>query len=127
LSKHDPRQLATYLHLLKTARLFVMPMREGPLPGVIKEAGMVYTPVVITDIWNVSDIIKHDVNGILVARPSAEDFAEQMHALINDEYRWERLARNAHRMAQRFSWSNAAQVFCNTVLGDGHENLPANG
>lgn len=127
LNKHDPGQFATYLHLLKTARLFVMPMREGPLPGVIKEAGMVYTPVVITDIWNVSDVIKHDVNGILVARPSAEDFAEQMHALINDECRWERLARNAHRMAQRFSWSNAAQVFCNTVLGDGHENLHANG
>jgi len=74
LNKHDPRQFATYLHLLKTARLFVMPMREGPLPGVIKEAGLMFTPVIITDIWNVSGMIQHGVNGILVARPSATDF-----------------------------------------------------
>lgn len=123
LNKHDPRQFATYLHLLKTARLFVMPMREGPLPGVLKEAGLMFTPVIVTDIWNVSDVIQHGVNGILVARPSAADFADRMHALANDDDTWEQLARNSHRMAQRFSWSNTAQVFCETLtlIGNNHE------
>lgn len=121
LNKHNPRQFATYLHLLKTARLFVMPMREGPLPGVIKEAGFMFTPVIITDIWNVSDIIQHGVNGILVARPSAADFADRMQDLVDDDGIWEQLARNAHRMAQRFSWDNGAQVFCETLIGNCHE------
>jgi glycosyltransferase involved in cell wall biosynthesis len=126
LNKHDSRQFAIYRHLLKTARLFVMPMQEGPLPGVILEAGLMYTPVIITDIWNVSNVIQHDVNGLLVARPSAADFADRMHVLANDDGTWERIARNAHGMTQRFSWNNAAQVFCETLLGNGHETIRTN-
>lgn len=117
LNKANPSELATYLNLLKTARLFVMPMREGPLPGVIKEAGLMYTPVIITNIWQVSDFIKEGVNGMLVDRPLAEDFADRMHALVNNEQSWERMARNSHRMAQSYSWAGTVQTFWDAVFG----------
>lgn len=117
LNKGNPAELATYLNLLKTARLFVMPMREGPLPGVIKEAGLMYTPVVTTNIWQVSDIIKDGVNGMLLDRPLAEDFADRMHALVNDLPTWERMAKNSHRMAQSYSWDHTVQIFWDEVFG----------
>jgi len=81
-----------------------------------------FTPVIITDIWNVSGMIQHGVNGILVARPSATDFTDRMQDLVDEEGTWEQMARNAHRMAQRFSWDNGAQVFCKTLIGNSHES-----
>jgi glycosyltransferase involved in cell wall biosynthesis len=115
LSKANPTELAAYLKLLKTARLFVMPMREGPLPGVIKEAGLMYTPVIITNIWQASDIIQDGVNGVLVDRPLAADFADRMHALANDDHTWEEMARNSHRLAQAYTWEYTVQPFWETV------------
>jgi glycosyltransferase involved in cell wall biosynthesis len=125
LDKSIPQQAVVYWELIRKARLFVMPMREGPLPGVIKEVGLLFTPVVVTDIWHVGDVVQDGVNGNLVPRPSVEGFAERMHALANDDLTWERLARNANKSAQRFSWDRTAEVFMERIQGGLHGHRPA--
>lgn len=106
LSKDIPAELACYLQLIRSARLFVMPMREGPLPGVIKEAAMMYTPSIITNIWHAADLVSDGYNGKLVEHADADEFAQAMDELIGDEHAWEQLARNAHSSAQRYTWSH---------------------
>ena len=107
LNKSIPSELACYLGLLRSARLFVMPMRAGPLPGVLKEAALMYTPSIVTNIWNMADIVRDGYNGMLVDRASADDFSRAMEELLGDEKSWEKLARNAHSSAGRYSWGGA--------------------
>jgi glycosyltransferase involved in cell wall biosynthesis len=109
LTKGSAQELSRYLDLLRSATLFVMPMRQGPFPGVIREALLLYTPVIVSNIWNEELKVNHDYNGILVDRIEPETFAEEMHALLQARDRWERLARNAHESVQKFSWDRAAQ------------------
>ena len=116
LSKGNASQLHTYLDLLRSARMFVMPMREGPLPGVIREAGLMYTPVIITNIWNVNRFIRQGVNGLLIDVPDPHIVAERMHYLANNDHVWELLARNAHRISKRNDWNRAATVVLQTAL-----------
>lgn len=126
LSKAVPAQLDSYLNLLRTARLFVMPMREGPIPGVIREAGLMYTPVLTTKIWQVHNIVKHGVNGLLAEAPDPVIFADHMHLLANNDQVWETMAINAHRLAGRYDWQHAAETLLETALG-AHPQAPLAG
>lgn len=112
LNKNNPSDLKTYYDLLKKARLFVMPMRHGPRPGVVKEAGLMYTPVITTNIWNMEELIKNNVNGILVERFDPRVFADRMDFLVKNETIWGNIARKAHQMAKnKYSWDNAISSF----------------
>lgn len=118
LSKDIPAELACYLHLMRSARLFVMPMRKGPLPGVVKEVAMMYTPSIITDIWHASDLVSDGYNGKLVGHADAGEFAQAMDELVSDEKAWERLARNAHGSMQRFTWSRSIDQMLEVIAQD---------
>lgn len=122
LNKHDSSGLTTYYHLLRTAKLFVMPMREGPIPGVIREAGLMYTPVIVTNIWHVDKFIKDGHDGVLVNSLRPEEFADRMNNLVKNNNLWEKLAKNAHASAKNYSWDHTAQIFLEFM---GFDNIPA--
>ena len=85
LDKNDPADLKTYHELLKKARLFVMPTRHGPRPGVVKEAGLMYTPVIITNIWHMDELVQDNETGILVDSLDPGAFADRMNYLVKNE------------------------------------------
>ncbi|HEY4282749.1 MAG TPA: glycosyltransferase family 4 protein [Chthoniobacterales bacterium] len=109
LSKGNPEDLSLYLEILRSATVFVMPMREGPFPGVIREALLHYTPVIMSNIWNEEQKIEHDYNGILVDRIEPTAFAEEMGSLLRDRQKWENIARNAHESVEQFSWERSVE------------------
>jgi D-inositol-3-phosphate glycosyltransferase len=111
LRKDDPRELAIYNELLASARLFVMPMRQGPVPGVIREAKWACTPVIISDIANAGERVTHEADGILVRNIHPEDFALQMTRLVQDRTRWREMALEAHRSASNETWDHTAGEF----------------
>ncbi len=111
LRKDDPRELAIYNELLASARLFVMPMRQGPLPGVIREAKWACTPVIISDIANAGERVTHEVDGILVPSIHPGDFALQMTRLVQNQTRWREMALEAHRSAGKETWDHTAGEF----------------
>jgi glycosyltransferase involved in cell wall biosynthesis len=121
LNKNDPADLKKYNELLTNARLFVMPMRHGPRPGVVKEAGLMYTPVITTNIWQMDELIQNNINGILIDHPDPHDFADRIDFLVKNEAVWEKMARQAHQTAkEKYSWDNTARSFidgCLTYLG----------
>jgi glycosyltransferase involved in cell wall biosynthesis len=112
LDKGKPEELRKYIAILEEAKLFVMPMRTGPLPGVFYEANYYYTPVITTNIWNVEQIIKNGFNGILVEKPNADLFTEKIIELIEDKEKYLKMAKDSHQyVSNNFSWEKTINEF----------------
>lgn len=107
LNKNDPADLARYIGLLESATMFVMPMREGPPPGVTKEALMTGTPVIMSNIWHADSKVRHDHCGRLVDQIEPGVFAQEMARLAEDAERWRAMATNAMAFADQWSWAHS--------------------
>ena len=55
-----------YNGLMRAARLFVFPMRLGPVAGVVREVQLNCIPVVISRAPGASERVTDDYNGVLV-------------------------------------------------------------
>ena len=66
LDRKDPADLRRYNGLLRSARMFVMPMRPGPFPGVIREALLHCTPVIASNVSGGPEILTHEHDSLLV-------------------------------------------------------------
>lgn len=107
LNKNDPGELARYTALLESAMMFVMPMREGPPPGVTKEALLTGTPVILSNIWHADSKVQHDRCGRLVDQIEPGAFAEEMALLADDPDRWRAMAKQAMVFAEQWSWASS--------------------
>src|SRR5437868_1949395 len=65
LRKDDPAEYRKYIDLLASARLFVFPMRCGPIPGVLREALWMCTPVILTSVPDAAERVQNGKNGIV--------------------------------------------------------------
>jgi glycosyltransferase involved in cell wall biosynthesis len=119
LDRNIARERDLYNQLLRSARLFVFPMRPGPVAGVLREAQLNCTPVVISSVPGTAERVTHDVNGVRVERLEPEDFARHMDALVNDRPRWRRLAYGAHAFVKDWTWSKTAANFLDVTRSSG--------
>ncbi len=69
---------------LKAFDIFVLPSLKEGLPYTLLEAGLAGLPVVATNVGGIPEIIGHD-EGLLVEPANADDLAEKIEELINDE------------------------------------------
>ena len=114
LDRSIPTELQRYNDLLQSAKMFVMPMRPGPFPGVIREAQLCCTPV-IASIASGPEILQHDYDSILVDSLEPQVYAHHMDQLIGDRSRWRRLAWNGHVSRRDHNWTNTIQNFLDIV------------
>ena len=82
-----------------------MPMREGPPPGVTKEALLTGTPVIMSNIWHADSKVRQDHCGRLVDQIEPGVFAQEMAQLADDPACWRTMAENAMSFAEQWSWS----------------------
>ncbi len=115
LRKDDPAQYRQYMELLASARLFVFPMRFGPLPGVLREALWMCTPVILTSVPNASERLQNGKNGILAAKADAEEFAYWMSTLVADRERWRRMAGYARESVRGETWGATIDRFLDVI------------
>jgi glycosyltransferase involved in cell wall biosynthesis len=121
LDKTVPAELQQYNNLLSSAKLFVIPMRPGPVPGVIKEVQLLCTPVIASSVSGVSEYLTHEHDSLLVDSLEPQAFAQAMEGLIHDTPRWRRLALNGHLGRRNYTWPNTVKRFleilreCNLV------------
>jgi len=115
LDKTVPEQRERYYRLLQSAKLFVFPMRPSPVAGVIREAQMLCTPVIISNVSSASERVTNNYNGILVDRLEPEEFAQQMNDLVKDTSKWRSLAGNAHLSNKDYTWDRTAETFLEIV------------
>jgi glycosyltransferase involved in cell wall biosynthesis len=106
-----------YNELIRNARLFILPMRPGPLPNVLQEVQFYCTPVIIS---NVADALDGATEGYnFVTTLHAEDFARKMTALVSDIKEWRERANGAHNSVKECTWSRTVQKFLEIVYDSG--------
>jgi glycosyltransferase involved in cell wall biosynthesis len=125
LDRGAPEQRDTYNELIRNARLFVLPMRPGPLPNVLQEVQFYCTPVIISNVTDALDGMTEGYN--FVRSLQSEDFAREMTALIADTGKWRESARGAHNSVKKCTWSRTAETFVEIVNASGILNRRAQG
>jgi glycosyltransferase involved in cell wall biosynthesis len=115
LDRRVASDLKRYNDLMRSAKLFVMPMRPGPFPGVVREAQLFCTPVIISNVPGVSDLLTHDKDGLLIDSLEPSDLAWEIQRLVQDDIRWRRLARAAHHYRKNRSWEKTMEDFLKII------------
>jgi phosphatidylinositol alpha-mannosyltransferase len=101
----EPRKL----HELREADVLCAPSLSGESFGmVLTEAFAAATPVVASDIPGYRDVVRDDVDGVLVTPDDPLALAGELRALALDPARRERMARSARERAERFAWPHVA-------------------
>jgi glycosyltransferase involved in cell wall biosynthesis len=115
LNRRVPADLSVYNGLMRSAKMFVMPMRPGPFPGVIREALLHCTPAIVSDVIGNPEILMHDRESLLVNSLEPAAFADAMDRLVDDSKLWSRLARTGHLLLRRSTWSHTIDTFLDIV------------
>jgi len=115
LRKDDPAEYRRYIDLLASARLFVFPMRFGPIAGVLREALWMCTPVILTNVPNASDRVQDEKNGILAKRADPEEIAHCMSDLVANDGLWRRMAAYARESVRDETWDATVDHFLRVI------------
>jgi len=92
------------------ASIFVCPSLKETLGIVNLEASSCETPVVASKVGGISEIVKHDVNGILVPPNDPKKLAIALRKLLEDKKLRETYGKRGRRMVEEhFSWNNISK------------------
>ena len=119
LNRNMPADLAVFNDLVRAAKMFVMPMRPGPFPGVIREALLHCTPAIVSNVVGNPEILMHDRDSLLVDSLAPAAFARAMDRLVDDPALWQRLARAGHLGRRSNTWSHTVEQFLDLVNDSG--------
>ncbi len=86
------------------ADVYVQAPRVDNMPLSLLEAFASGLPVVSTDVGGVPSILRHGVDGLLVADNDADALAEQVVKLLTDRALTRRLAESAYRTLAAYEW-----------------------
>jgi len=99
------------LRLLAEAKILVYTSTREGWGQTILEAAACRVPAVAYNVPGLRDAVKHMETGILVEPGNTKELANAITTLLRDEGLRKRLAENAYRYAQRFSWDRTAEEF----------------
>jgi glycosyltransferase involved in cell wall biosynthesis len=90
--------------------VFVYPASASPWGLVVTEAMAAAKPVIVSRQVGTSEIIADNVNGIIIAKATPEEIAQQVEILINNPTLAKALGENAFRyVKENLSWSRYAE------------------
>ena len=102
-----PKDIAS---IYDAADVFVLPSTYQETFGlVILEAFAAGRPVIASKAGGIPELVKHRENGLLVALGNEQELYQAMREMLLDRDLRLRLAHEAKRTAQRFSWENTVQ------------------
>ena len=101
------------VEILAQSSIFVFPaIRDSSgdtdnLPTVLIEAMASSLPIVATEVAGIPEIVRHNVNGILVPEKDPAQLADAIRVIASDEALLERFGRSSRRIAEeKFALSN---------------------
>lgn len=89
-----------------TSHVFCYPAAKASFGITLLEAMAAGTPVVATDNRGFRDIIRHGINGLLVAEDHPAALADTLVKILRDKQLAVKLAEEGRREAGRYSWSH---------------------
>jgi glycosyltransferase involved in cell wall biosynthesis len=109
ISPANDRETAT---VMARADIFVLPSLFEGTPLTLIEAMWSGLPVVTTATAGMTDVVRHDANGVLVAPGDVDALAMAISALVNDCRRCRALGAAAHVTAVgHYTWTQTAASF----------------
>jgi glycosyltransferase involved in cell wall biosynthesis len=103
-----PRDRAT--DFIAACDVFALSSLYEGLPLVIMEALTLGVPVVGTSVTGITELVDHDVQGLLVPAARPDLFADALSELVSDPVRRARMARAAASSAERFDNQRAVRA-----------------
>jgi len=88
--------------LLAAADIFVLSSRYEGFPNALLEAMACGVPVIATACTGASEIVTHEVDGLLVSLDAPDELARALQRLAADPALRERLASRAHAVSERY-------------------------
>ncbi|BCX13614.1 MAG: glycoside hydrolase [Candidatus Dojkabacteria bacterium] len=102
---------------LRASDLFVMPNIpvNNDMEGfgvVILEANANETPVVVSDMEGMKDVVRDGINGYRADITNPENFAKVINDLVQDPVKLDMLSKNSRKyVEQKFTWSNLVEEY----------------
>jgi glycosyltransferase involved in cell wall biosynthesis len=94
------------INLMRNALLLVAPSFVENAPYSILESMACGLPVITTNVGGISEIIKHDYNGVLLEMNLSKEIEKSITALLGDETLRNSIKDNAiETIKNNFSWS----------------------
>jgi len=87
---------------LSLATLVVLPSYREGTPKILLEAAAMGLPIVATDVPGCREVVRHEVNGLLVPARDAAALAEAMRSLLADPQRLHSYGRASRELAEEF-------------------------
>jgi 1,4-alpha-glucan branching enzyme len=103
--------------LLHFASATVFPSLYEPFGIVALEAMAAKTPVVVSDVGGLSEIIEHEVDGLKVIPGDVYSLVTQISTLLNDQGLAEKLRKNAStKIVELYQWDQIARLTLNAYI-----------
>jgi D-inositol-3-phosphate glycosyltransferase len=115
LDRSVPADLERYNNLLRSAKMFVMPTRPAPFPGVISEVQLHCTPIIGSNVPDMSEVLAHGRDSVLVDGLEPHDYATQMDRLVLDVPAWRQMALNGYISRRNSTWTNTVETFLSMI------------
>ncbi|MDN4593168.1 1,4-alpha-glucan branching protein domain-containing protein [Polycladomyces subterraneus] len=95
--------------LLRNAAVTVFPSLYEPFGIVALEAMTAGSPVVVSDVGGLADVVEHGQNGLKMYAGDARSLATQVNALLDDPVWAQQLAEAGRQSIKQYDWSRIAQ------------------
>ncbi len=100
---------ATLVSLYKTSDVLVVPSLYEPFGMVALEGMAAGTPVVVSDVGGLSEVVEDGVTGLKVPPGDHKPLSNAIARMLRDQGLAAKLKENAHRLAKRkFAWDQVA-------------------
>jgi len=96
----------------KIADAFVFPTLIETFGIVIIEAMSAGLPVIVTDVPGCKDIVRKNLDGIVVPVQNDDAISEAMHLLMSDKGIYDKYSEQSKKRASEYDWDNVINKYC---------------
>jgi len=96
----------------KVADAFVFPTLIETFGIVIVEAMSAGLPVIVTDVPGCKDIVRKDLDGMVVPEQNDDAFSEAMQLLMSDKALFDKYSFQSKKRALDYDWDNVIDRYC---------------
>ena len=101
-------------NIMQTSRIFILPSISEGMPNSLMEAMALEIPCIASNVGGVSELIDHNVDGLLVEPNNPKKLAELIRLLLEDGKLQKKLGTNARKkMVNKFNWDQIIKEFEN--------------
>jgi len=101
----------------QSAGVYVLPSQNEGMSNCMLEALASGLPLLATNTGGTQELIEDGVNGFILRMKSAEDIAEKLEILIQNEELRKKMGKASREKAERMSWENVAQEYMGIIKG----------